>query len=112
MGSLGPASDDRSRPIASLLAFVAATLATTLQPLPLLLALALAPLLKGWLQTVLVLIDLCLLAELLATLAPGYHFGTLLVERLVASGVQLTIAYGALTCWRYRRVRSASVSAH
>lgn len=109
---LEPPSDCGSRTIASLIAFATAIVATTLQFLPLLLALALAPLIKGKLQTALVLIDLWLVAELLATLDPGYRFGTLLVERLVASGLQLTIAYGALMCWRYRRVGSASVSAH
>lgn len=90
-----------------------ATLAATVQILPLLLALALAPLIKGRLQTALVLIDLWLLAELLATLTdPSYRFGSLLIERLVASGLQLTIAYGTLMCWRQWRLGSASVSAH
>jgi hypothetical protein len=90
-----------------------ATMAATVQILPLVLALALAPLIKGRLQTALVLIDLWLLAELLATLTdPSYRFGSLLLERLVASGLQLTIAYAALICWRHWRLGSVSVSAH
>jgi len=96
-----------------MLSFVMATLAATLQLLPLLLALALAPLLKGRLQTVLVLIDLWLLSEVAATLVdPGYRFGSLLLERLVASALQLTIAYVALACWREWRLGSTSVSAN
>jgi hypothetical protein len=100
-------------PIATPLAFAATVLATTIQMLPLLLALALAPLIRGRLQTVLALIDLWLLTELLATLLdPGYRFGTLLIERLVASGLQLALAYTALAGWRHWRLRSTSVSAH
>jgi hypothetical protein len=53
-----------------------ATLAATLQFLPLLLALALAPLVRGRLQTALVVVDLWLLSEVLATLDPGYRFGS------------------------------------
>jgi hypothetical protein len=60
-----------------------------------------------------VLIDLWLLAELLAALTdPGYRFGSLLAERLIASGLQLTLAYGAVMCWRQWRMGSTSVSAH
>jgi hypothetical protein len=100
-------------PIATLLGFAATVLATTVQILPLLLALALAPLIRGRLQTVLVLIDLWLLGELLATLLdPGYRFGSLLIERLVASGLQLGIGYAALAGWRQWRMGSTSVSAH
>lgn len=78
-----------------------------------LLALAFAPLVRGRLQTVLVLIDLWLLTELAATLLdPGYRFGTLLIERLFASGLQLAIAYAALVGWRHWRLRATSVSAH
>jgi hypothetical protein len=96
-----------------MLSFVMATLAAMLQLLPLLLALALAPLIKGRLQTVLVLIDLWLLSEVAATLVdPGYRFGSLLLERLVASALQLTIAYAALACWREWRLGSTSVSAN
>jgi hypothetical protein len=99
--------------MAALLNFAMATLAATVQILPLLLAVALAPLIKGRLQTALVLINLWLLAELLATLTdPSYRFGSLLIERLIASGLQLTIAYGAVTHWRRWRLASASVSAH
>jgi hypothetical protein len=102
-----------SRPIGTLLIFVMATLAATLQLLPLLLALALAPLIQGRLQTALVLIDLWLLSEVLATMIdPGYRFGSLLIERLFASGLQLTIAYAALAGWRQWRLGQASVSAH
>jgi hypothetical protein len=87
-----------------------ATLAATLQFLPLLLALA--PLIKGRLQAALVLIDLWLLSEVLAALDPGYRFGSLLVERLFASALQLAIAYAALAGWRQWRVGQTSASAH
>lgn len=101
------------RPIDSLLSFATATLAVTTEPIPLVLALAMAPLIGGRLQTVLVLIDLWLLSELLAALLdPGYRFGTLLAPRLIASALQLTIAYAALLCWRHWRLGSTSVSAH
>lgn len=101
------------RPIDSLLSFATATLAATTGPIPLVLALALAPLIGGRLQTALVLIDLWLLSELLAALLdPGYRFGTLLAPRLIASALQLTFAYGALWCWRHWRLGSTSVSAH
>jgi hypothetical protein len=104
---------DRAECTDRMLTFVMATLAATLQLLPLLLALALVPLMKGRLQTVLVLVDLWLLSELLATVIdPGYRFGSLLIERLIASALQLTIAYAALTCWRQWRLGSTSVSAH
>jgi hypothetical protein len=43
---------------------------------------------------------------------PGYRFGSLLLERLVASALQLTIAYVALACWREWRLGSTSVSAN
>jgi hypothetical protein len=95
-----------------LLSFATATLAVTTEPIPLVLALALAPLIGGRLQTVLVLIDLWLLSELVALIDPGYRFGTLLAPRLVASALQLAIAYGALLCWRHWRLGSTSVSAH
>jgi hypothetical protein len=98
--------------IGTLLVFVMATLAATLQFLPLLLALALAPLIKGRLQTGLVLIDLWLLSEVLATLDPGYRFGSLLLERLIASALQLGLAYAALAGWRQWRMGQTSVSAH
>lgn len=85
----------------------------TAKPVPLLLALAMAPLVGGRVQTVLVLIDLWLLNEVLASLTDSdYHFGTLLAERLIASALQLAIAYGALLCWRSWRLGSTSVSAH
>jgi hypothetical protein len=100
-----------SRPIGTLFVFVMATLAATVQFLPLLLALALAPLIKARLQTALVLIDLWLLSEVLAALDPGYRFGSLLLARLVASALQLALAYAALAGWRQWRMGQTSVSA-
>jgi hypothetical protein len=96
-----------------LLSFATDTLRVTTEPVPLVLALAMAPLICGRLQTALVLIDLWLLSELLACLMdPGYRFGTLLAPRLIATALQLTIVYGVLICWRHWRQGSASVSAH
>jgi hypothetical protein len=92
---------------------VTGTFAASFALLPLALAFALAPLIKGRLQTALVLLDLWLLAEVAAALIdPGYPFGTLLLERLVASGLQLGLAYGALLGWRRWRAVTASVTAH
>ena len=100
-------------PIITLTAFAMNMLAAVTDLLPLLAALALVPFAKGRLQTALVLVDLWLIAELLATLTdPGYRFGALLLERLVATGLQLTLAYGGLLYWRHWRQGAVSVTAH
>jgi type VI protein secretion system component VasK len=79
---------------------------------PFTLACILALMIRSKLQAVLVVVNLCLLMELIATMVePGYHFGDQISVRLVASAIQVAVAYGAITWWRSRRVESESVTA-
>ena len=67
----------------------------------LLLALAVAPWLRGWLVLVLTALDLALLLEIFAVVAePGYAFGQAFGPRLLASGAHLGFALLALRLWR------------
>ena len=85
----------------------------TVDLLPLLLALSLARLVRGAAHATLVVLNLWLFMELLTTLVdPGYRFGALLLTRLVASGLQLGIAFAALLLWRQWRAWSESVTVH
>lgn len=94
-------------------AFGADVLRLTIDILPLLLALPLVRLVRSPAHAALVVADLWLFMELLTALVdPGYRFGALLLPRLVASGLQLGIAYGALLLWRYWRLGSESVTVH
>jgi hypothetical protein len=93
--------------------FGADVLRLTVDLLPLLLALALARLVRGAAHAALVILNLWLFMELLTTLVdPGYRFGELLPARLVASALQIGIAYAALLLWRQWRARSESVTVH
>ena len=84
-----------------------------LQPLPLLLAFLLALLIRGWPHGALCVLNLWLLSELAASLLePGYRFGVLMAERLLASALQIAIAFALLTLWRYWRTATSSVTAH
>ena len=94
-------------------AFGADVLGLTLDLLPLLLALLLVGLLRSPAHAALVVMNLWLFMELLTTLVdPGYRFGELLLARLVASGLQIGLACGALHLWRHWRHRSESVTVH
>ena len=94
-------------------AFGADVLRLTLDILPLLLALPLARLARSPAHAALLIADLWLFMELLTTLVdPGYRFGALLLPRLVASGLQLGIAYGVLLLWRFWRFGSERVTVH
>jgi hypothetical protein len=71
-------------------AFGADVLRLTLDILPLLLAIALARLVRSGTHAALVVMNLWLFMELLTTLAdPGYRFGDQLLARLMASAVQV-----------------------
>jgi hypothetical protein len=93
--------------------FGADVLRLTVDLLPLMLALALARLAHGPAHATLLVLNLWLFMELLTTLvAPGYRFGELLPARLVASALQIGIAFAALLLWRQWRARSESVTVH
>ena len=93
--------------------FGADVLRLTVDLLPLLLAFPLARLVQSPVHAALVVTDLWLFMELLTSLVdPGYRFGALLLPRLLASGLQIGIACGALVLWRQWRVWSGSVTVH
>jgi len=94
-------------------AFGAKVLSLTVDLLPLLLALPLARLVRSPVHAALVVMNLWLFMELLTSLVdPGYRFGALLLPRLLASGLQIGIACGALVLWRQWRTWSESVTVH
>jgi hypothetical protein len=93
--------------------FAMDVLRLTVDLLPLLLALSLARLLRSAVHASLLVLNLWLFMELLTALVdPAYHFGDLLLARLVASGLQLGIAFAALLLWRQWRAWSESVTVH
>ena len=94
-------------------AFGADVLRLTVDLLPLLLAVALARLVRGAAHAGLLVLNLCLFMELLTKLVdPGYRFGDLLLPRLLASALQLAIGYAALLLWRQWRAWTESVTVH
>jgi hypothetical protein len=94
-------------------AFGADVLRLTVDLLPLLLALSLSRLVHSPAHATLVILNLWLFMELLTALVdPGYRFGALLLPRLLASGLQLGIAFAALLLWRQWRVWTGSVTVH
>jgi hypothetical protein len=98
---------------AELLEFTADVLALAANLLPLLVAVGLALLIRSPIHAVLIVVNLWLFMELAATLLdPGYEFATLLWPRLLASGLQVAIAYGAVTLWRHWRINSERMTAH
>jgi hypothetical protein len=97
----------------ALLEFVADVLVMTANVLTLPLAAGLALLIRSRVHAVLIVVNLWLFMELAATiLVPAYHFASLLWPRLVASALQVAIAYGALTLWRHWRVGSERMTVH
>jgi len=98
---------------AGVVEFVVEVMALTFAALPLLVALGLAMLVRGGLQATLGVVNLWLLTEIAATVFdPGYRFGSLMLERLFASGLQIALASAALAAWRYWRTAASSVTAH
>ena len=99
--------------IAGLLEFGAGVAVLTFKLVPLLVAFALAFLIKSKVHAVLVVANLWLLMELAATLLqPGYDFASLFLERLVASAIQVAIGYAAVILWRRWRVGAERVTVH
>jgi hypothetical protein len=81
-------------------------------PFAALLALTLATLIRGRLHAALVVVNLCLFMELVATLLdPGYRFGTLITPRLAASTLQVAAGFLLLWSWRQRRREDDSLTA-
>ena len=98
---------------AQMTAFGADVLRLTVDLLPLLLAFPLARLVLSPTHAALVIVNLWLFMELLTSLVdPGYRFGDLMPARLVASGLQIAIACGALVLWRQWRAWTGSVTVH
>ena len=96
-----------------LVEFVVEVVSLTFAALPLVLALGLALLIQGRLHAALSVVNLWLLTELAATVFdPSYRFGSLMLERLFASGLQIALASAALAAWRHWRTASSSVTAH
>jgi hypothetical protein len=94
-------------------AFGTAVLGLTVDLLPLLLAFALARLVRSPVHAGLVVLNLWLFMELLTSLVdPGYRFGELLLPRLAAAALQIGIAGAALRLWRQWRDRCESVTVH
>ena len=98
---------------ANVLEFAADVLRLTASLGPLLVALGLAFLIRNTLHAVLIVANLWLFMELATTmLEPGYGFASLFYERLVASALQVALAYGAVTLWRHWRVGAERVTVH
>ena len=80
---------------------------------PLLVAVALAFLIRSTLHAVLIVANLWLFMELATTmLEPGYAFASQFYERLVASALQVAIGYGVVTLWRHWRIGAERVTVH
>ena len=93
--------------------FAMDVLRLTIDLLPLLLAVSLARLVHSALHAALLVLNLWLFMELLTTLVdPGYRFGALMLPRLVASALQIGLAFAALLLWRQWRTWTGSVTVH
>lgn len=93
--------------------FAIETLMLGADPLAFLVAFALALLVRGRLDALLIVINFWLLTELLATLVgSGYGFGDLALARLVACALQIAVAWGAIRAWRRWRFETGSVAAN
>jgi hypothetical protein len=97
---------------AKLLEFAADVVVLTANPLPLLVAVGLALLIRNRVHALLIVVNLWLFMELAATLLdPSYQFASLLWPRLMAAALQVAIAYGAVTLWRQWRIGSERMTA-
>ncbi|MGI9437145.1 MAG: hypothetical protein ACR2Q4_20320 [Geminicoccaceae bacterium] len=80
---------------------------------PFLGALVLASLVRNRLEGALAVINLCLLMELVATIAnPDYRFISLIAPRLIACTFQIIAACWLAARWRQRQRRLRSIAAH
>jgi len=80
---------------------------------PFITALCFASLVRNRMDLMLAVVNLCLLMELVATIAdPGYGFIDLMAPRLVACLFQMIAACYFVTLWRQRQKRLRSIAAH
>ncbi|MEZ5934317.1 MAG: hypothetical protein R3F54_20730 [Alphaproteobacteria bacterium] len=80
---------------------------------PFIAALGFAFLVRNRMDMMLAVVNLCLLMELVATIAsPDYHFIDLLAPRLIACILQMIAACYVVTLWRQRQKRPRSIAAH
>jgi len=80
---------------------------------PFLTALLLASLVRNRIDGLLAVINLCLLMELVATIAnPDYRFISLIAPRLLACIFQMFGACFLISLWRQRQKRLRSMAAH
>ena len=93
--------------------FGATVVDLTTDLVPFLVALFLASLVRNRIDGSLAVINLCLLMELVATIAnPDYRFVSLIAPRLIACIFQITAAYLLVSFWRERQKRLRSMAAH
>ncbi|MDH3663207.1 MAG: hypothetical protein OEU92_24840 [Alphaproteobacteria bacterium] len=80
---------------------------------PFLAALCFASLVRTRTDLMLAIANLCLLMELVATIAnPDYHFIDLMAPRLIACILQMIAACYIVALWRQRQRRLRSIAAH
>lgn len=80
---------------------------------PFIAALGFASLVRNRLDLALAVVNLCLLMELVATIAnPDYRFIDLIAPRLIACIVQMIAACYVVALWRERQKRLRSIAAH
>ncbi len=80
---------------------------------PFLAALFLAALVRNRIDGALAVMNLCLLMELVATIAnPDYRFISLIAPRLLACVFQMFAACYLIALWRQRQKRLRSIAAH
>ena len=80
---------------------------------PFLVALGFASLVRNRLDLVLAIANLCLLMELVTTIAnPDYRFIDLMAPRLIACIFQMIAACYVVALWRQRQRRLRSIAAH
>jgi hypothetical protein len=97
----------------SFCAFSATVFDLTTDLVPLLAALGFAFLVRNRLDLMLAVVNLCLLMELVATIAnPDYRFISLIAPRLLACLLQMFLACYLVAYWRQRQRRLRSMVAH
>jgi uncharacterized membrane protein YqjE len=81
--------------------------------IPFLAALGFASLVRNRFDLALAVVNLCLLMELVATIAdPNYRFIDLMAPRLIACLLQMIAACYVMSLWRQRQRRLRSIAAH
>lgn len=97
----------------SFLAFGLTVFDLTTDLVPFLAALGFAFLVRNRMDLALAVVNLCLLMELVATIAnPDYGFIDLMAPRLIACIFQMIAACYLVSLWRQRQKRLRSIAAH